>query len=268
MAGTGNRFVQEKYADPKPLIKVNGRRIIEYILDIFDIDDKIIFICNDYHLQNTDMSNILLSLRPQSTIIGMPSHKNGPVFTVRAAFDHIPDEDEVLISYCDSPFVWDKKYFEDYIYKYNLDGCVVTNTGFHPHLLESTKMAFVKESNEFPLITEIQEKKSYTDQPQKEHASSGAYYFKRGSDIKKYFNLAIEKNIHHNNEFYITLVYNLLINDGMRIGYFDIDQSIMLGNPTSLENFESWARILKHDQCKNKQDIINCYEYWNRYLNK
>ena len=35
MAGTGNRFVQAGYTDPKPLIKVMGKRVIEYILDAF-----------------------------------------------------------------------------------------------------------------------------------------------------------------------------------------------------------------------------------------
>ena len=48
MAGTGNRFVQKVYADPKPLIRVNGKRIIEYILDMFDVEnDEFVFICND-----------------------------------------------------------------------------------------------------------------------------------------------------------------------------------------------------------------------------
>ena len=32
MAGRGDRFVDKGYKDPKPLIKVNGKMIIEYIL--------------------------------------------------------------------------------------------------------------------------------------------------------------------------------------------------------------------------------------------
>ena len=59
MAGTGNRFVQKGYVSPKPLIKVNNKRIIEYILDMFDEDDEIYFICNHTHLKHTDMLNIL-----------------------------------------------------------------------------------------------------------------------------------------------------------------------------------------------------------------
>ena len=40
MAGTGNRFVQAGYTDPKPLIKVMGKRVIEYILDAFSDEDE------------------------------------------------------------------------------------------------------------------------------------------------------------------------------------------------------------------------------------
>ena len=55
MVGTGNRFVEKGYTDPKPLIKVNGKRIIEYILEMFSVDDEFIFICNDTHINTTNM---------------------------------------------------------------------------------------------------------------------------------------------------------------------------------------------------------------------
>ena len=265
MAGTGDRFKNKGHTDPKPLIFVNNRRIIEYILDIFDNDDKFIFICNDNHLQNTNMRKILLDLKPNSQIIGIPPHKKGPVFTTKYAYEYIEDNEEVLISYCDSPFIWKRSEFENHVNSHNLDGCLVTHTGFQPHFLETTKMAFVKTSCDYPLILEVQEKKSYTNNPQNEHASSGCYYFKQGSYIKKYFELLMNNDTHYNNEYFITLVYNLLIKDGLRVGYYDSLKTIMLGTPESVDNFESWMKLLKGDQCKNIQDIKNCYNYWKDY---
>jgi choline kinase len=59
MAGFGDRFVKAGYQDPKPLIKVNGKRIIEYICEMFDIkNDDFVFICNEMHLQH-DIKKIL-----------------------------------------------------------------------------------------------------------------------------------------------------------------------------------------------------------------
>ena len=227
MAGTGNRFVQAGYEDPKPLIRINGRRIIEYILDMFSDDDEFVFICNDVHLETTNMREVLEELKPNAKIISMPQHKGGPVYTVQVAYDEIDDDEEVIVSYCDNPYLWNR---EDFISKVeNLDGCVLTHTGFHPHTLASTKMAFVKDKD--GLLEEIKEKECYTDNPMDEHASTGIYYFRKGSYIKKYFDELVEKDINYNGEYYVTLVYNLL----------------------------------KGSQVKSEEDLLKCYNYWKGY---
>jgi NDP-sugar pyrophosphorylase family protein len=265
MAGTGNRFVEKGYPDPKPLIRVNGKRIIEYILEMFDDQDEFVFICNDTHLANTNMREVLLSLKPNATIVSMPQHKLGPVWTVKAVYDHIKDDEEVIVSYCDNPYLWKRDDFKKQMDNHNMDGCVLTHTGFHPHTLAHTKMAFVKDKPGTPYITEIKEKACYTDNPMNEHASTGVYYFKKGSYIKKYFDLALEKDIQYKGEFYVTLVYNLLLQDGLNVGYYDTPFVTVFGTPEEVENFEAWATILKGTQIKNEQDLIACYNYWKKY---
>jgi len=267
MAGTGNRFVEKGYADPKPLIRVNGKRIIEYILEMFDPNDEIVFICNDTHLATTDMRDVLLSLKPNATIVSMPQHKLGPVWTVKAVYEHIKDDEEVIVSYCDNPHLWDMEHFKEHVNYYKMDGCILTHSGFHPHTLAQTKMAFVKDVPGTPYITEIKEKACYTNDPMNEHASTGMYYFRRGADIKKYFDLAMERGIQYNGEFYVTLVYNLLIQDGLKVGYYDTPFVTVFGTPEEVENFEAWATIVKGKQVKSVDDLINCYLYWDSYHN-
>ena len=267
MAGTGNRFVEKGYTDPKPLIRVNGKRIIEYILDMFDSSDEFVFICNDTHLETTDMREVLLALKPNAVIISMPQHKLGPVHTVKAAYDYIRDDEQVIVSYCDNPHIWDRQDFLATVARSRLDGCVLTHTDFHPHTLANTKMAFVKPAGEYPLIDEIKEKACYTDNPMNEHASTGMYYFKRGSDIKKYFDLAVVRDIQYNGEYYVTLVYNLLLEDGLRVGYYDTPFVTVFGTPEEVENFAAWATILKGKQVKNEDDLLRCYLYWEAYHN-
>ena len=75
MAGTGNRFVEKGYKDPKPLIKVNGKRIIEYILDMFDDSDEIIFICNEKHIRENEIDKVLHEISPNSKVVSLPNHK-------------------------------------------------------------------------------------------------------------------------------------------------------------------------------------------------
>ena len=99
MAGTGNRFVEKGYRDPKPLIKVNNKRIIEYILEMFDEDDDIFFICNKTHLMETDMSEILLKLRPDATVLEINNHKKGPIYTIMPFLDIVEDDEDVMVCY-------------------------------------------------------------------------------------------------------------------------------------------------------------------------
>jgi NDP-sugar pyrophosphorylase family protein len=264
MAGTGNRFVQKGYTDPKPLITVNGKRIIEYIIDMFDRDnDEFVFICNDVHLQTTNMRDVLCSLVKNATIVSMPQHKLGPVYTVQQAYDHIKDEEEVIVSYCDNPHLWDRADFQKAMHQGGFDGCVLTHTGFHPHTLANTKMAFVKGSG--GVLEEIKEKACYTDDPMSEHASTGVYYFRRGKDIKKYFDLAVDRGIQYNGEFYVTLVYNLLVQDGLKVGYYDTPFVTVFGTPEEVENFLGWANIINGGQVKTEEDLIRCYRYWKEY---
>ncbi len=263
MAGTGNRFIQAGYSDPKPLIKVNGKRIIEYVLDMFDKEDEIYFICNETHLNETNMSNILNDLRPDAKILQIKNHKKGPIYTILPFMDIVKDDEPVLVCYCDNPFLWNKSDFLTHVKDKNLDGCILTHSGMHPHTLNSTKMAFLKVKNE--LMLEIKEKECYTENPFEEHASTGAYFFNTGQLMKDCFRNTILKNINYNGEYYVTLAYNFLVNQGCRIGYYDTDHVTVFGTPAELESFEAWKTILFSGQVKNEEDLLKCYRYWKEY---
>ena len=263
MAGTGQRFVDKGYTQPKPLIKVNGKRIIEYIVDMFSPEDDFVFICNEKHLKDTSMKFVLQDICPNSTIVSMPMHKYGPVYTVQEVYNHIDDDEEVIVTYCDNPYIWDRDDFAHHVKDKKLDGCILSHSGLHPHTLNNTKMAFMKTQGD--LVTEIKEKECYTDNPMNEHASTGTYYFRKGSYIKKYFNEAMEKNIQYNGEYYVTLVYNLLIEDGLRVGYYDTPFATVMGTPEEVENIEAWNSIVNKGQVKNEDDLIACYRYWKAY---
>jgi NDP-sugar pyrophosphorylase family protein len=266
MAGFGDRFIKRGYSDPKPLIEINGKKIIEYIIEMFSKNDEYVFICNEVHLKETNMEKILKEILPDCTIVSIPQHKQGPVHTVKYSYDFINDDEEIIVSYCDNPLVWDRHNFLNFLNEKGLDGCILTHTGFHPHTLSSTKMAFIKEND--GIVTEIKEKESYTNTPQNEHASTGVYYFKTGKILKKYFDELVKNNINYNGEFYVTLVYNLLIRDGLKVGYYDTPFVTVFGTPEEVQNFESWSTILGESQIKNEEDLINCYRYWKKYFKK
>ena len=264
MAGLGQRFVDAGYKNPKPFIWVDNDYIISKIVKMFNKEDEIIFICNTRHLKETDMHDRLRRLHKKSKVVSVPEHNRGPVFTMIPYMDLINDDEQVIVCYCDNPLLWNYNDFKNWVNKTKTDGCVLTHTGFHPHRLASTYMAYCKMDGD--RMIEIKEKEPYTDNHWTEHASTGVYYFKKGSYIKKYFQEEIDKKIKHTNgEYYVTLVYNLLIKDNLNISIYDTDFVTVFGTPSELENYKAWHTILKGKQVKNKEDLIKCYEYWKSY---
>lgn len=268
MAGTGDRFIRAGYDDPKPLIEVSGQRIIEYIVNMFDPNDEIVFICNELHMQTTDMKYLLREIVPNCQILTIPNHKKGPIYTMLSTDidSYLSDEEEVIVCYCDNPYLWNYQDFKQWVKDNDSDGCILSHHGFHPHRLSPTFMAHIKESN--LIVSEIKEKEPYTSDPMSEHASTGTYYFKKGAYVKKYFQQAIDQNITYKGEYYVTLVYNLLIKDGLKVHCYPTDFVTVFGTPEEVENFEAWQTLLHSTQIKNEQDLVRCYRYWKTYNEK
>ena len=55
-------------------------------------------------------------------------------------------------------------------------------------------------------IVAIREKQPFTDDKMSEFASTGTYYFKKGSYVKKYFKQLIDEDFNINGEYYVSLV--------------------------------------------------------------
>ena len=264
MAGNGERFVEAGYRDPKPLIMVRGKRVIEYVVDMFDRqNDNFTFICNSDHIkENIHMKEILGELVTNCTIKVISPHKLGPVFTIIQASTGLESDEPMIVSYCDTAVVWDYKDFKSFVK--DLDGCIVSHTGFHPHTLGSTIMAYSKTDGN--KVIEIKEKECYTNNKFDEHASSGIYYFRKGNYIKYFYQL-MDKGITYNGEYYVTLVYNLMIQDNLSVYSYLNEYTLSFGNPIDIKNFEAWQTILDEEQVKNSIDVIKCYNYW-KYCNQ
>jgi NDP-sugar pyrophosphorylase family protein len=267
MAGSGERFVSAGYKEPKPMIEVGGRRIIEYVIDMYDREnDNFYFICNTEHLASTDMRRFLHNLVKNWTIIPMPKHKLGPVHTVLAMEGLIEEDEPVIVSYCDNPVTWDYYDFKKYVKDNGVDGCLISHTGLHPHTLSSTMFAYSKTDRE-NRVYEVKEKACFTNNRFAEHASSGIYYFRKGGFVTKYFRQLINENLHYKGEYYVTLVFNLMIRDELRVFSYLNDYVLALGTPREVQNFEAWQTILDEGQVKNEDELLQCYNYWKEYRN-
>lgn len=245
MSGIGKRFIDAGYSDPKPLIIVDGIPIIEHVVNMFGRPDNVIFICNELHLKHTDMEDILKRISPNCEIYSVSNeNRKGPVDAVSKIFDKIDDNKEIIVSYCDYGTVWDYEEFLKYTRNLNADASIPCYTGFHPHMLGSDNYAFVKMDGNMAI--RIQEKKPFTNDKMSELASNGAYYFKSGKLVKKYFQKLIDSNLLVGGEFYVSEVNNLLIDDGLFVTTFLIEKMLQWGTPYDLEIYKGWSDYFKN----------------------
>ncbi len=252
MSGKGKRFVEAGYRDPKPLIHVNGAPIIKHVIDLFPGETDIHCICNREHLETTDMRAILEGLG--ATVHVIEPHSLGPVYAVSQLFDVICDDEEVIVSYCDYGTDWDYRAFREMCGKY--DGVIAAYKGFHPHMLMGDNYAFLR--MEGSTVAEVREKESFTADKMSEYASNGTYYFRRGEVVKKYFGQLMAKGVMKNGEYYVSLVYNEMIQAGCPIGVFEIDRMLQWGTPRDLEIYKGWAAHFAHERvaCKSCATLV------------
>jgi NDP-sugar pyrophosphorylase family protein len=257
MSGHGKRFKEAGYTQLKPLIEIDGFPMIKHVVDLFQGVGEVIFLCRDQHLESTDMPKILKDIRPDCKIIRVSDiHRKGPVDAVIQAKDYIDDDREIIVSYCDYSTVWDFEGFIGDCKLRNLDGSVACYTGFHPHMLGSDNYAFCKENLETGLVEKIKEKEPFTDNKMNEWASNGTYYFRNGKILKKYFEQLIERDLHLGGEYYVSLVYNLLIEDKLRVGVYPIEKMLQWGTPYDLQIYQGWSNYFK-----NRKKYINRYTH-------
>lgn len=244
MSGFGNRFLKAGYTIPKSLIEIDGIPMIEHVVNMFPGEKKFTFICNYNHLKETNMREILTRIAPEANIVEIPPHKKGPVYAVSYMYDLIDDEEEVIVNYCDFSCYWDYNDFLSHTRNRNADGALPSYKNYHPHMLGKTNYAFMRDDNQWML--EIKEKEPFTNNRMNEYASDGTYYFKKGAYVKKYFNLLMDRDIHLSHEYYVSLVYNLLIEDGLRVSIYEIQHMLQWGTPEDVAEYNEWSQYFSN----------------------
>jgi NDP-sugar pyrophosphorylase family protein len=223
MAGAGSRFVEQGYKVPKPLIMFNGKTMIEHVVDNLNIDAKYTFIVQQEHLEKFDAYRILRSIVPNCNIVTLTEVTDGAARSLLFAKNIINSFDPLLIVNSDNLIEWGNidvmKSFED------KDGGIVLIEADGP------KWSYAAVDTK-GFATEIAEKIQIST-----HATTGHYYWRRGSDFVKCAEEMIKRNIRFKNEFYIAPVYNIAIEQGMKIYTRHANKFWSVGTPEDLDYY-------------------------------
>ena len=234
MAGNGSRFSAAGYKDPKPFIPVFGNPMISWVVKNLGIKANYTFIIRKEFDEVYNATAYLKTIAENCNIVTIDKTTDGAACTVLLAKEYINNSNPIIIINSDQYIEFEDspdatKFIFDFLYnpaEKMFDGKISTFDGQrHP------KWSYAKVGDE-GIITEVREKDPFSD-----HATTGMYMWRRGSDFVKYAGQMIEKNLRVNNEFYVVPVFNEAINDGLKFETCKCKRMWGIGVPEDLNYF-------------------------------
>ena len=225
MAGAGSRFAKAGYTFPKPLIDVNGKPMIQVVVENLGLEANYIFVVQKDHREKYHLDTMLNLIAPNCKIVEVDGITEGAACTALLAKEHIDNNNPLFFANSDQYVEWDPVEFMYNMQEKQADGGIVTFKATHP------KWSFASVGDD-GLVRLVAEKKPISD-----NATVGYYYWKRGSDFVKYAEQMIEKDIRVNDEFYVCPVFNEAIDDRKAIRTYQATGMWGLGTPEDLDYY-------------------------------
>ncbi len=227
MAGSGSRFRDAGFTFPKPLIEVEGKPMIQVVVENLGLDANFIFIVQKEHRKKYNLDSMLKLITKNYQIVEVDGLTDGAACTTLLAKELINNNNQLIIANSDQFVEWNPIKTMYYFTSSKIDGGILTFEATHP------RWSFAKTNGENEVI-EVAEKN-----PISNNATVGIYFWNKGSDYVKYCEQMISKKITTNNEYYVCPVYNEAIKDGKKIKIYNVNKMWGLGTPEDLNIFLS-----------------------------
>jgi dTDP-glucose pyrophosphorylase len=222
MAGAGSRFEKAGYTFPKPLIEVEGKPMIQVVVDNLNLkNQKHVYIVQKEHYDRFALNYLLPLITPDCEIVQVENVTEGAACTTLLAKEHINNDEPLIIANSDQFVEWGISVPDGVPF----DAAIYTFKATHP------KWSFAKVGDN-GYVEEVAEKK-----PISNTATVGVYYWKKGSDYVRFAEQMIEKDVRVNNEFYVCPVFNEAIGAGKKVITVDVNRMWGMGTPEDLKVF-------------------------------
>lgn len=229
MAGEGSRFTKAGFSLPKPLIDVEGKPMIQKVIENLPFDAEFIFLVRTEHLNDYRLEPVLSTATSgKCKIVPVSGLTEGAVCTVLLAKDLINTSEPIIISNCDEIMEYSVTNFKTMLFLSD------PQTDFiwvfqSPDL--NPKWSFAR-IDSYGRIVQVAEK-----QPISYNATCGVYYWGQGSTFVSCAEEMVRKNVRVKNEFYICPVYNEGISVGRKVFPFFVEKMWGLGTPKDLDAY-------------------------------
>ncbi len=229
--------VRDHYGTIKPLIKVNNKTLIEYVIEnVWAKDASYVFVAQREHCKDYGLDDFLVSicnkLGNKCDVIQIDGLTSGAAVTCLKASNLITNQ-KLLIANSDQ---YCRHFSTNNLFKQmEIDRA---DAGIVVFEADSPKWSFVK-VNQFGLISNVVEKS-----PISNLATLGYYAWTNGSDFIDMANKMISEDFRVNSEFYVAPTLDYACKSGLIVKAYYSDSCYGTGTIPDVENFkkvvESW----------------------------
>lgn len=228
LAGKGSRFRKLNFKNPKPLIMINGKSMIERVIRSIKISAKYHFVIQKNDNKNNILRDIIENtckeLNYSCNIIEIDYYTEGATETCLLMEDKINKNEELIILNCDQIMNWEPTFFLEFINKNDFDGIVVTKK-----ITDKNYSYILLENN---LGIKLSEKELISD-----NGLLGIHYWKKSIDFFESAHYQVNNRIKAKNEYYLSLSYNYLIEKKKKITNYEFnngEEIDVVGTPDEL----------------------------------
>tara|TARA_X000000368_G_scaffold418920_1_gene420760 strand:- start:4342 stop:5073 length:732 start_codon:yes stop_codon:yes gene_type:complete len=235
MSGKGQRFKDEGYKIPKPLIDLHGKPIIEKVINNFPNTDKWIFTVNKEVYEHETFIKFYEKFNLNKTILLLDEVTNGQATSCLKSLDLVPSGEDFFVGSCDA--IFKNKIILNKNSK--VDSLVFTTYPKEEHKENANNYGWVigekKVKNIFC--------KETPDRVNDSFLIAGSFYFKNKSLFHKIYKQMVENKMFINNELYIDTMFEILHNQNYNLENL-LTEIDIIGTP---KEYASYSEGLRDD---------------------
>jgi len=243
MAGMGQRFVNEGYDIPKPLIPVSGLPMVVQAASDLPASEKQVFVLRKDMPGYIKISSKLKDIYPASVIRTVETVTPGQASTALEGLDALLESEKsvdgpITIGACDNGVLYDQQKLNNLFLNPDIDVIVWAIRGYanasrHPSMYGWINCA------EDGLIKNISVKTPLKD-TKVDPIVLGTFSFRGENHYRDAFEALVARDGMINGEFYIDSLINDAIELGLKCYIFEVDSYLCWGTPNDLKTFEYW----------------------------
>lgn len=246
MAGLGQRFVNEGYELPKPLIPVSGKPMVEQAAHDLPKALHHSFVLRADMPGRAAIGALLAQRYPNAVLHDVPAVTEGQACSARiglnALHEHLTGVDAevgpVTFGACDSGALYDSAALHGLMDDPSVD-VIVWGARGHANAVRNPQMFGWIDATQDGGIQRVSVKHALAD-PARDPIVTGTFTFRRAGDFLRATDRLLARDGRVNGEFYIDSCINDALALGLNCRLFEIDSLLSWGTPNDLRTFEYW----------------------------